>query len=332
MNNLNIRSHKNFQVRVIEEPQTKSSDTFWGKIKVFSGIKEIEEGIQNIRQGNYKSGLEGVTSGSIRMAIITALAIFFFQDNSSKQGDIPNMHFKGSQHGCSGPADGQKIFQTLKSLPSPFIDFKEEYFNSTYVEGGTCTAMSLDIAAKIENICPPKKAKNAFQFSQCIEEIAFNYASSKQIFRDRQSAFNSITVSPSAPDTAIAKVQALASYHSFIVNKAAPDLSIYEQDRDIYLKNFMDEVNRIPSGTYFIRNLKLADNQKLEEYGHSTVLIKSELGSFYYDPNNGVRTLTNVNIGREVLDFLNRDMNVLDLNQPRLYHLSCDPTCTNVAI
>jgi len=242
--------------------------------------------------------------------------------NSIEDEQKNGIYIYGSQIGCEGDANGREVLQKLRTLPHSFVEFREEYFDPNHVSGGTCTAMSLDMATRIEKHCPPKEVKNFREFTRFIKKISIDYSRSTKIFRDRQSAFNSISVSRKAPDPARAKVEALASYHSLAVDIAAPNLSI-SIDKVNYIKNFIKEVDQVSTGTYLIRNLKLADNHKLEEHGHSTLLIKTRWGSLYYDPNYGIQSLTK-NTAEEVMEFLTEDMHNFQLTQPRLYRLSLD--------
>lgn len=204
--------------------------------------------------------------------------------------------FRGTQAGCQGSVTIEKVEAIRARLEAEAafgITFNSSKVKDT-VEGGACSAMSLDFIDsyfKTKSIC---KEEPNYRSSLLLEKIRLNgtlFAKSSQQMKDLQAAFNTIEVLPSETpiDYSKNKVQSLANYYFLEINHSSKeiDTSTISNTQDI-----AKEVDELPKGVFLIRIIKPEDNDKLETQGHSMVFIKEEGVCLFYDPNFGVRDLS----------------------------------------
>ncbi len=194
---------------------------------------------------------------------------------------------KGSQDigGFSGDCDAEEAHRTFEVLqknnPSPHVAFEKSYLTNyiSRFNGGTCSAMSLDFADNVYTQCPESKDQ-----IDCIKKIASKYQTSGKQFRNRQAAFNAITVTnPKQEDLVREKMSSLASFYGFNIT-----------DR---VSSFHDA----SPGVFLGRAIKPKDNHKLEAFGHSIVFVKLPGDqSVMYDPNTGTSGISNENLHQNV--------------------------------
>ena len=76
-----------------------------------------------------------------------------------------------------------------------------------------------------------------------------------------------------------------------------------------------------PEGIFLIRILKPADNEKLEDHGHSLVYIKENGLGLFYDPNEGVRNLASSEHSQVLLAGFKSCFQSFKIHKARFYRL-----------
>jgi len=233
--------------------------------------------------------------------------------------------FTGTQAGCDGPvstAAVESIRVELEQQSPAEIHFNQGKV-SDYLSGGTCTAMSLEFLRsyfKIKKICRDKLDCRPKTILRDIARIGKKFAASSKKMRNRQAAYNTIEVMKldDAIDFSRSKIQALVNYHFFTVDYTSQELDV---DNIYALSN---EVNCLPKGIFLIRILKHADNEKLEDYGHSLAYIKEDNLSLLYDPNYGARNLSASEHAKVLFEFFQQSFHAFQVKKARFYRL--EPT------
>ena len=136
-----------------------------------------------------------------------------------------------------------------------------------------------------------------------------------------QEAFNSIEVEKMhGIDYTLAKVQSIANFYNMEVINSTKEhqyIPLNDSIKDL-LKT---QATNMLYGVHFLRYIAWSNNEKLEKYGHSMVLIKEPQGSFFYDPNFGVELIKD-----KIADRLNYHLHVnqerFKIDRFRFYTLS----------
>lgn len=177
----------------------------------------------------------------------------------------------------------EKVFEVidlLDSMKEPGILFNRTKIKHR-VEGGTCTAMSMDFAVSFLQL-----AEHAYD-DEDLRVLGCRYAHSSEEIASRQVAFNTIEVIKDLEgvDYALNKLQSLANYHGL---KIQPAGGVLEIRKKCFKEGLECVFHLLPIGVYFIRILETSDNEKLEIKGHTMVLIKEEDRNYLYEPNEGL--------------------------------------------
>ncbi len=199
--------------------------------------------------------------------------------------------FYGNQRFQNGPVDSGRVYSILHKLSSAApngIHFNQASFNP-YLDGGTCTAMSLEFLSLYL-----KRGNQEDLLDQVTKTLSF---SSKEL-RNRQRAYNMIEVDRdllSQPcqegtsfDYSKNKIQAIANYHDLKIDYASEELDLKISGSNHLFDQLME---KLPQGAFLIRVLKPANNSKMEEFGHSLAYIQDGKTGLLYDPNKGLRQL-----------------------------------------
>lgn len=234
--------------------------------------------------------------------------------------------FEGTQAGCEGQvsiAKVESICARLDAHRSLGIHFNQEKVID-FVEGGTCTAMSLeflDSYFKIRKTCTKKPNYRSDMLVDYIVQLGQKFSSSSEEMRNRQAAYNTIEVDDALDDTidySKNKVQSLANYHSLLIDYSSSEIDIDTLSSESELSK---EVNALPEGAFFIRILKPANNEKLEEHGHSLIYIKERGLNFFYDPNFGVRNLSSSDYPKILFEAFKSCFQAFRISKARFYRL-----------
>ncbi len=221
-----------------------------------------------------------------------------------------------------------EIFSQLEKDQPMGIKFNKNAIKGD-VRGGNCTAMSLDFASEYLKMKKKSEISEATPLKVLIERIKM-FASQYNLgrteinmeFRNRQKAFNCIEVDrqQQGGDFSLAKVQSLANFHFLKITDVSEEFTYLDWDHKKTKDKLIQVVNKLQNGIHFLRDLFPSENKKLEEHGHSMVLIKEEQGAFFYDPNTGVE-LINRNVAGRIFDILRINFLYFKVLQSRFYKL-----------
>lgn len=184
-------------------------------------------------------------------------------------------------HGYNEPKKVKEICENLNAKCSLLgITFNSKDKNIGYIEGGTCTAMSFDLAKRI--------LKDPLHLVSQVFQQKKKYTASSLKFRTLQSAFNCIEVADTMdfPHAEAHKMQAISTHFSM---NSEPASSLISQE--INDQEFAASIFSLKPGVYIARMVKRAENPKLEEHGHTMLLVKNEEEWFFMDPNHGLAPL-----------------------------------------
>lgn len=214
--------------------------------------------------------------------------------------------FKGTQEDCDGEVCKKKveqIRQILQNQNNEVISFNKNKVCSS-IEGGTCTAMSLEFTDsyfKIKKDLENSSNNDPELLIKSLANLGPKFVKSSEIMRIQQAAFNTIEVNEDENETNYSKqkVMSLVNYREFDIKYSSEELDVV----DIQSKDQIDsEIDSLPEGIYFVRLLKPSDNVKLEEHGHSMIYIKEKEGfNIFYDPNFGCKNFDNLDRTKEAL-------------------------------
>lgn len=199
--------------------------------------------------------------------------------------------FRGTQNNCSGvtPVDKVKeVFDKLNKKKECGIDFNKNKITGS-VEGGTCTAMSLEFVDSLLKIKKnsPKCVNDKSKFNNILS-LQEKFKQSSEEMRIRQAAYNTIEViKGDYIDYSKNKMQSLLNFHDFKINYCSNEINTETRKEE-----FAKTVHELPKGTYILRVIKPNENEKLEEHGHTLVYVKEEDLGLFYDPNFGLRVLS----------------------------------------
>lgn len=206
--------------------------------------------------------------------------------------------FRGSQVGCYGKVSikkADKICEKLESLSqnqSLGIHFNKANLTKE-LTGGACTSMSLkylNTYFKIKKHCKNKPNYRTNVINRLFEKRS-RFESCSKNMRNLQAALNTIEIIKADTEADICKnkIQALINHHNFFIKSSSEEIDLMELDAR---NQFKKEVDRLPSGAYFLRILEPSENCRLEESGHSLIYTKEKGVDLFYDPNFGVRDLS----------------------------------------
>ena len=232
--------------------------------------------------------------------------------------------FKGSQFKCDGHVSVAKVNSILVKLDnhrSTGIQFNQKKVVPS-LQGGTCTAMSLeflDSYFKAKKISIENSDTQSEMLVDHLIKLGHNFSSSSQEMRDRQAAYNTIEVlNGSKIDYSRNKVQSLANYHSLVIDYSSSEIDVDKLDNESAIS---EEVDALPEGAFLIRIIKPANNEKLEEFGHSLVYIKERGLGLFYDPNYGVRNLSPSEHSKVLFEGFKSCFQSFDISKARFYRL-----------
>lgn len=232
--------------------------------------------------------------------------------------------FKGSQDGCTGDVPIAKVEAVRERLNHSNV--LGIHFNSAKVDGyikdGTCTAMSLEFVDsyfKIKKACVQRPDYTSALLVERIAQIGAKFSASSEEMRIRQAAFNTIEVRKvdHEIDYSRNKVQSMANLHSLKIDYASKEIDFYHTSAAA----IGSEVNALPEGVFLIRIIKPANNEKLEECGHTLTYIKENGIGLLYDPNNGVKRLSDSEHLDSLFERFTYCLNQFKTNNARFYRL-----------
>ncbi len=258
-------------------------------------------------------------------SLIEMIAVKHFAKNYQPVLTRSPLIFRGSQWGSQGQVDvyrAQEVFDKIAGHKVRGIYFNPDKIQST-ISGGTCTAMSLDFAKRLielkRKLCP----KQPEIFLKALRELGAQLTKSSSEMRNCQAAFNTIEVVKSVKaDIAKNKMQSLANFHDLTIDYASQEMDL----NTVSETEGEQQIQAMPAGVSLARILKPAENEKLEEYGHTLVYFRESALELIYDPNLGLANLsTKVDDPKAIANFKFNNY-MFKVNRLRLYHLADKPT------
>ena len=230
---------------------------------------------------------------------------------------------KGSQSECCGSVSIAKVESIRSKLEihhTAGIQFNQKKVVDNVV-GGTCTAMSLeflDSYLKAEKISKENANEQSDMLLKHLINIGQKLSSSSEEMRNRQAAYNTIEVTTenNAIDYSKNKIQSLANFHSLEINYSSSEIDIEKLNNENELSK---EIDVLQEGAFLIRILKPANNEKLEEEGHSLVYIKEHGLGFFYDPNFGVIDIPSLEHSKILFKGLTSCFHSFGISKARFY-------------
>lgn len=208
----------------------------------------------------------------------------------------------GSQRECEGA-----VTLSAESCPKSKVGAKATFDPNNLTSqlvGGTCTAMCMDYLRSFFIEYCALQAKGVAQPSavtKALSKIGENgrYQSASQEDRNIQAYMNTIrtTTTGEKNDVHEAKMKALAQLFGFSITAADKSIPPFYMDDDkLDIESVASHIERAPDTVYVIRTLLEANNEKREEYGHTTALFKLCGNMYLYDPSSGLRQLANTRV------------------------------------
>jgi hypothetical protein len=229
--------------------------------------------------------------------------------------------FVGSQNGHEGDVAISKVEAIRAKLQnqSPLgIHFNRDKVVN-HLEGGTCTAMCLEFIdsyfkIKKNHVQSPESLINR------IAEVRAQFASSSEKMRIQQAAYNTIEVvkADGQIDYSKNKLQALANDYNLTLDYSSKEIDVEEIGAETELES---EIDILPKGLYFVRILKPANNEKLEEKGHSLVYIKEPDINLFYDPSFGLKNLAALKHSAELFQRFKYNFEIFQVSKARFYQV-----------
>lgn len=196
-----------------------------------------------------------------------------------------------SQRG-EGTIDIQKrdaVFEKLQK-ESPLDIFFNPQELKNKLEGGACSALSFDFASSLIQLVNQEgielNSEEVFDFIETVgRQFRRGGGPNQEIYRSIQSAFNTIEVNPKpeTKDISKQKVQALANNYNLKIVETTEDFVPEEG-----MKRLSEIYHNLGEGFYIVRMIKPEVNRKMEDFGHSMVLVKNSFGSYFFDPNSKI--------------------------------------------
>jgi hypothetical protein len=179
--------------------------------------------------------------------------------------------------------------------------------------------MALNFANRMSRI-GKENAVGSEEFLQKTQALRGEFNKSSEAMRIHQAAFNAIVVNRAegGGDVTRSKVQSLSNLYGYQIDYASKTIEIGDPNAREQVK---DELDQMPDGIYFARQILPTDNDKLEVYGHSYVYGKQGEHGFLYDPNQGVRYLFREH-HRAVLERMRYTFETFRTHTARFYRLS----------
>lgn len=235
----------------------------------------------------------------------------------------PIQLFNSNQNFCNGSInkkEAREKIETLNKNPAEEIEFdpKEIEADNFELEGGTCTAMSLEFLNKYFQI---KKAMREEQLplthenlKERIIQLKAEFATSSPKFRTRQAAYNAIRVKDCKRqlDYSLNKMQSIANDYSFQLHPVSEEISALKEE----------SAKTGEEGAFLIRILRPDQNKKLEMYGHSMVYINEHGICVFYDCNCGAFDLGKSDHKRFVLNKFDECVTNCRVTRARFYRVS----------
>lgn len=292
-----------------------------GRVVVYHHNKETDEFTENKKwmRTVVKTALIGGFLLGAGYSIYHSLKWYLNLPDGSSDGE---QFFLGLQGPCplTTKEEHQVILNELNDTPVKF-NFIE---SDASVTGGTCSAMSLDFAARFLCQCHPEQGLSARK--KCISSLAPFYVKTNSHFCSLQYVYNSIAEKSDTSDNMLHKrMQSLADFYNLKLEPATNSFKIDTWNPDSMKK----EIQSLVPGSYIFRGIHLENREEI--HGHTssfTIGNKGEL-SMHYDPNYGATEMKDKisSMIYRLLEFAK----TWNLQIGRFYHVTCgEGGCRNL--
>jgi hypothetical protein len=208
------------------------------------------------------------------------------------------------ERGQQAPELSEKVFNKIAKTKPKRIQFNiDKLF--PFDKKGTCSAMALDFLARF--IAAEKSCSDLQTLKNIVKGFKPYYRANTATFTSRQAAFNTVEIKPKYRTAAIKgqeknkldKIKSLALYHNLEISTATSTLKTKDT-----IAQLPTIINELTDGYYVIRMLSPnATNEKMENYGHTIILIKTPHLVLFFDNAIGAEVLDG-NIGKEIADHI----------------------------
>ncbi|MBS3904583.1 MAG: hypothetical protein KGZ39_04595, partial [Simkania sp.] len=160
-------------------------------------------------------------------------------------------------------------------------------FNSTklsgFMSGGSCSAMAMQFLLHYCTL----SGTGAFRSPKQLLTYILKHLNSYEELQAVQAALNTLEKTEDSDDFNRAKIEAMVSPYGYQVTQSSEVISLLDTQS---FEAFQHAIDALPKdGVFFLRSILPSNNLKEEIHGHSTILIRDNGYSFFYDPNNGVK-------------------------------------------
>lgn len=219
--------------------------------------------------------------------------------------------------------------------PTDDISFSEKNIGAR-VDDGVCTAHCLSFLSiylrsfrnEILTQAITRRHKPFFKSWDDRVIKCLNACPNDTEIRTNQAALNTITKIScselSLDDFLEAKVASLCALKALKVLSASPNLIDFNnKSENENKKAFFQIFDDLEAGAHILRGICSIDNQGNELYGHSMALIKTEFGSYFFDPSSmgGLAFIKKEREKEYIYDFVKFMCDAFWLKYPRFYKL-----------
>lgn len=215
--------------------------------------------------------------------------------------------------GLCDSKQSEEFVRTLNLKSSSGITFNFEMLTQNQLSGGACSAVAFRVIKKALHLLATLRGSGlgaqgqrllfSAKFTNLVQELNAVAISKRKedkeiqvTIRSEQLALNTITVDRNQKkeggDYAVPdKIESMAPFYHLRVVESYPSIKV---DENPELKMQLEDLFKtIKEGVYLLRIIVPKNNHKLEEKGHSIVLIKNDGVIYYFETQLGAYLLSN---------------------------------------
>lgn len=202
-----------------------------------------------------------------------------------------------------------KLLNAKAAQIQPTISFNEEMLTSDQLVGGACSALAFRVGREALKInaslkgsgLSPMNQERSFifqliRFIQGLEQAATSQKAAdkglQSAIRTEQLALNTITVNRDEIKTGDAvseKIQAMSPFYGLDSVESTSEIRV--KGNEMLKEELEETLSELGEGVFFMRIIQEKYNHKLEEKGHSMILINKAGSQYYFDPALGAYAL-----------------------------------------
>lgn len=166
---------------------------------------------------------------------------------------------------------------------APSLTFSKEYIEG-YLTGGSCSALVMMAASHLSTM--QTHLAEGFSLKDQINYL-LNHKGTEEELLSIQSALNTVSFAKNSAVEHPKKIDSITGLFGFSAEKKGDTIAICADDA---FGRFEALYHSLPNeGMYFIRCIDPSNNKKGENHGHSTLLLRQNKQTLFYDPNYGVK-------------------------------------------